>query len=404
MSDKYRLKKSLLTRRQALTLTAIAAGSACVGASAAPAVTSPRAGARVAAILPLSGDLKLFGEQARLGLEVAALEINQSNGVLGRELIIDYFDDEARPTRAKSMAERVSKSADYLAVLGPITSACRNAMSPVLEGAGIPLLYATDYEGGDCGPSRFYFNSVPNQVTKPLLTYLLDQYAGEVYLLGADYIWPRRMFVSCENIIASRGRRIAGKQFVPLQGLSDYNSLINDIQKSNASMVVQALPGLESEQFVAAAHRAGLFPQASIGVLGALALYTRSIRAIDGVRAFGCSPFVETDGSTRAKNFVTKAKHTAPKGVAISAYAATHYSALSALVSACAAKEDVSREAIIAGLAGLEYETPSGQLQIDAATHHTSLNMCLAKIEVAGPTMIGTSELIFPDRACSAGG
>ncbi|MEM8661708.1 MAG: ABC transporter substrate-binding protein [Pseudomonadota bacterium] len=397
-------KSSLLTRRQVLTLTAIAAGSACIGASAAPVVASPRAGARVAAILPLSGGLKLFGEQARLGLEVAALDINQSNGVLGRELIIDYLDDEADPTRSKSIAESVSKNADYLAVLGPITSACRNAMSPILEAAGIPLLYATDYEGGDCGPSRFYFNSVPNQVTKPLLTYLLDEFEGEVYLLGADYIWPRRMFASCENIIASHRRQIAGTQFLPLQGLSNYDSLISNIQKSNASIVIQALPGIESEQFVTAAHAAGLFPQAAIGVLGSVALYTKSIRAIDGVRAFGCSPFIQTDRSRAATDFVARAKHLAPEGVSISAYAATHYSALRALALACSAKQDVSRKAVISGLPGLEYETPSGQLQIDAATHHTSLNMCLTKIEEDGPDMIGSPELIFPDQACSAGG
>ncbi|MEM6580009.1 MAG: ABC transporter substrate-binding protein [Pseudomonadota bacterium] len=398
------LKRSEYTRRQFVTLSAIAASGTFVGARATSVDAGGRASARVAAILPLSGGLKLFGEQARIGLEVAALEINQSDGVLGRELTIDYFNDEADPTRAKSIAESVSKRADYLAVVGPITSACRNSMSPTLEAAGIPLLYATDYEGGDCGPSRFYFNSVPNQVTKPLLTYLLDQFEGKVYLLGADYVWPRRMFASCENIIASRKRQIAGKQFVPLQGLSDYDALIGNIQKSNASIVLQALPGVESEQFVSAARAAGLFPQAAIGVLGSVALYTKSIRAIDDVRAFGCSPFIQTDRSSAATSFVMKAERFAPEGVSISAYAATHYSALKALASACSAKQDVSRKAVISGLPGLEYETPSGLLQIDAANHHTSLNMCLTKIENDGPGMIGSPELIFPDQPCSAGG
>lgn len=391
-------KQCKYSRRQFVSLSAIAAVSTITGAR------TIGSDVRVAAILPLSGGLRLFGEQGRIGLEVAALDINQSGGLLDRELVIDYYDDEAEPARAQSIAAGISKRADYLAVLGPITSACRDAVSPLLEDAGVPLLYATDYEGGDCGPSRFFFNSVPNQVTIPLVNHLLDQFEGGTFLLGADYVWPRRMFESCQRIIASRNRQMSGERYIPLRGLSDYSPVIDEIRESEAKILIQALPGQESEQFVAAARGADLFPNISVGVLGSVSLYTKSIRAIAGIQAFGCSPFLQTERSPAVMNFVMKARRFAPYGVSISAYAATHCNALKAMARACMALQDVSRKAVISGLAGLEYETPTGKLQIDAATHHTSLKMHLAKIGAEGANILGPPELIYPDRACTVGG
>ncbi len=38
---------------------------------------------RIGAVLPFSGGLELFGEQGKLGLDLAAVEINAAGGILG---------------------------------------------------------------------------------------------------------------------------------------------------------------------------------------------------------------------------------------------------------------------------------------------------------------------------------
>ena len=50
----------------------------------------------VGAILPLSGPLKLYGEQAKLGVDLAMLEINKAGGILGRPLKVIYYDNETK--------------------------------------------------------------------------------------------------------------------------------------------------------------------------------------------------------------------------------------------------------------------------------------------------------------------
>lgn len=42
---------------------------------------------RIGALLPFSGGVELYGEQAKLGIDLAAQEINSKGGILGLSLI-----------------------------------------------------------------------------------------------------------------------------------------------------------------------------------------------------------------------------------------------------------------------------------------------------------------------------
>src|SRR6202040_2748412 len=55
---------------------------------------------KIGAVLPFSGGVELCGRQAKLGLDLAAKEINASGGILGRPLEIIYQDDQTDPAIA----------------------------------------------------------------------------------------------------------------------------------------------------------------------------------------------------------------------------------------------------------------------------------------------------------------
>ena len=360
---------------------------------------------RIGAVLPLSGDLSLFGEQARLGLDLATDEINGAGGILGRAISIDYSDGAADPAKAEAAARALTSDAGILAVAGPVTSASRNALSATMLQTRTPLLYATDYEGGDCGATLFYFNSVPNQSASPLMRFLMDEAGKDVYMLGANYIWPHAMFEACAKVIAEKGGNVSGRRFVPLAGLSDYAPVISDIGASGASVLVLALPGKAHTGFMAAAQGAGILNDLTIGNLGAVSLYG-GLR--DGsVRTYGCTPFVESDPSDAVRDFVARARKKAGREATVSAYVATHFNALTALKRACERSGEVSRAAAVAGLAGLGYPTPTGQSQIDAETHHSTLRMFVARATASGLEIVQSpaeQQGIAPDAACVAGG
>lgn len=149
---------------------------------------------KLGAALPFSGGLELFGQQARIGLDLAAAEINAAGGILGQQVEIIYEDNKTDPKTSNERARKLIQSDDVIAVTGPITSAARDAMTGTMERFKTPLLYATNYEGGGCNRYLFFFNTLPNQDAVPLIHYMNGRIGTSYYMFGADYVWPHKMF------------------------------------------------------------------------------------------------------------------------------------------------------------------------------------------------------------------
>ena len=131
-----------LQRRKFLAGAGAASAAAVLCPLGFPAIAQ-NAAVKVGAALPFSGGLELFGDQARIGLDLAAVEINASGGILGRDVDILYRDMKTDPKTAAERARELIQREEVVAVVGPITSSGRNAMVPVMEGLRTPLLYAT---------------------------------------------------------------------------------------------------------------------------------------------------------------------------------------------------------------------------------------------------------------------
>ena len=129
----------------------------------------PAAPIKIGAVLPFSGGVELYGRQAKLGLDLAAKEINAAGGILGRPIELIYEDDKTDPAAALDATQKLIERDGVLALVGPITSRNLNAIAPAVARLKTPLLYATNYEGGQCGRYIFSFSTVPNQELAPLL-------------------------------------------------------------------------------------------------------------------------------------------------------------------------------------------------------------------------------------------
>jgi ABC-type branched-subunit amino acid transport system substrate-binding protein len=97
---------------------------------------------RIGALLPFSGGVELYGEQAKLGIDLAAQEINSKGGILGHPLQVIYADDGTRPQIALNGVNKLIEEDNVLAIIGPITSQNLNAVAPTMLVKKTPLLYA----------------------------------------------------------------------------------------------------------------------------------------------------------------------------------------------------------------------------------------------------------------------
>jgi len=382
-----------LNRRHFMALTA---GAALASTTRSLWAADP---IKIGVVQPFSGGLELFGNQAKLGLELAASEINAAGGVLGRPISLIYEDDKTDPKTAVERATSLIRKEKVLAISGPITSNSRDAMMPTMHRFKTPLLYATNYEGGGCDRYLFSFNTVPNQELEKLLPAMKDQAGDSFYMFGADYVWPQKMFEATEKLVSGMGGSVKGKEFTPW-GVKDFTPVIRRIQESGAKVLVFALPGADGITFIRQAEDLGLLKTCTVAFLGFAETYLGAFGKGKGQNMWVAVPFVASSEDAGAKAFTDKIAKTAGAGTPISHYAFTHYNSLIATSKALEKAGKVDSEALIDNLEGLTFASPTGDITI-GKDHHVTMPMFLAKTEGDGLKTVSALGAIAPKAGCA---
>ena len=106
---------------------------------------------RVGLEAPLSGEQAVLGEGMLKGAELAAAQLNEGDGILGREVEIVPIDDAADPeTGVEAADEAIVDGLD--GVVGPYNSAVGVETLPLYIGAGlVPIRLTSDEETNGLG-------------------------------------------------------------------------------------------------------------------------------------------------------------------------------------------------------------------------------------------------------------
>jgi branched-chain amino acid transport system substrate-binding protein/urea transport system substrate-binding protein len=351
---------------------------------------------KIGAVLPFSGGVELYGRQAKLGIDLAAKEINAAGGILGRPVEVIYEDDKTDPAAALEATKKLTERDGVLAVIGPITSRNLDAMVPALESAKTPLLYATNYEGGKCSRYMFAFSTVPNQELAQLLPYMNRTFGNTYFLLGADRAWPHNMFAAAEPIIKKLGGRIVGTEYTTGKE-TDFGPLIDRIAATKAKVLLFALKG-DGLNFIPQADDRGLFKTTTVAFLG-LSETDLGIFGGKGQNMFVVVPSVATSDLPAVKAFAAKVRAEAGADATVSNYVMTHYNALMAVKAAIEKAGKIDKEAMIDALSGLAIKTPTGPVTI-GKNRHATMNLFLAKTKGRELVTVRSLGEIVPNPGC----
>ena len=393
------------TSRRTVLIGAGAAGAvASLSTFGFPAIAQARP-VPVGAVLPFSGGLELFGEQARFGLDLARAEINAKGGILGRPVEILYRDSKTDPKTAAERTRELIQRDDAIAVAGEILSSSREAMAPIIEGLRTPLLYATNYEGatdagGGCGRYLFFFNTVPNQDTAPLIPWLTANGKGSrYYMFGQNYVWPRNMFKAAKPMIAAARGTVLAEEYTP-GGKKDFLPTIRKIADSGAQILLFALPGADGITFIKQAEEFGLLRRVTVAFLGFSETYLGAFGEGKGENMVAGVPFVASDTDAGVRDFVNqvRALHGADAGV--SHYVFSHYNALMALKAGIERSGDLTREGAVNGMNGLTLPVATGTAQITPGDHHVAMQMYIARTEGGQLRVVERLGAISPQSGC----
>ena len=366
--------KKIINRRDVLRGGAALAGSMAIGA---PLFAQGKT-VKLGVMMPFSGGLELFGAQAMQGVEMLVDEMNSAGGVLGRQVEIIRADNRTDPKTSVERTQQLIRRDDVDAVIGPISSAARDAIKSSIERGRKPLLYATDYEGGVCSDYIACYSALPAHYVDPLVPYLMETVGKRVYLFGADYVWPQKMNIAIRAAVASNGGEVVGEEYTPF-GVKDFATTIRKIEESGADAVILTLPGADGVTFVKQFTAAGMKAKSRLAYPGFNENYLPGLSAAESEGIIGCSHFIQTLDRPEAQDFVARQKHRYGEDAVVSDVVVAHYSITKFFLEAMQRAESDETEQIMAALPG-SMTVANGEVTLRAADKHADLNVLLFEV------------------------
>lgn len=388
-----------VSRRGAVT--GAAASLAAFSLIGAPAIGQSRS-LKIGALLPLTGGLTLHAEQMWLGIQATAAEINAAGGVLGRPLEVIYRDAQGGTQGLPAQCHDLVRQDGVSAIVGPFIAAGRKAASRALKDLDVPLVCASNNEGNHCLRNFFSLGPVPNQDTLPLIHHLDGGEGRRYYLVGSFTSWQAGGFREAAlDIMNSEGGKIIGQAHTNI-GEKNFEPIIRHIDKSDADTVIFCVPRPQGAGFISQARTYGLLKKVRIGWVGFNELHTAQLSPDESSAVTTVSPFVAADDEGGVPDLVARMHSVSNPETTVTYYAFTHYAAVTAIAEACRKTGDISSAGVLGGLPNLTFESATGPVTIDAASHHASYNLVVARGDGDRLAVVERLGQIAADPGCSA--
>lgn len=336
---------------------------------------------KVGFISDLSGEWTIYGIPMHNAAKLAIQEINEQGGLLGRKVRMitedSRTDTKVGPERARKLIEL-----DKVQVLaGTISSAMREAVTPVATKQNQMLyLYPTFYEGGVCNRLIFEFGEVPAQQIRPFLPWIMESFGKKVYIIGADYIWPRILNRHVKDVVAKAGGKVLGEEYVPIP-VSDFSSSITRIQQAAPDVVFSDLAG--------SAHLAFYKQFAATGLKDKIKIATPVVdeTAVAGLGQvaegiYSCFAYFDELKTPRNDAFKTAYRKVSGGQESIGTIAESMYIGLHMWAQGVKKAKTTKVDAVVQAMkSGLSFDAPEGTVKLEGKTHHLTRTMHIGVVK-----------------------
>jgi ABC-type branched-subunit amino acid transport system substrate-binding protein len=374
------IERPNLTLSRRRLLKAGAAGLA-IGTLGAPAIVRAAEPIRVGILQPFSGGLEVLGAQGAQGAEMALLEANEAGGVLdGRMFEIIRADTKTDPKTAVEKTNELIRSQKVTAIIGPVTSAERDAMQSTIERFKTPLLYATDYEGGVCSRYITCYSALPAHWVAPLVPFAVANIGKNFYLLGSDYVWPQKMNAAYKAEAEKAGGKVVGEEY-GAWGAKDYTPTLRKIEAAAADTVVITLVGADAITFVKQFAASSLKGKVRLIFFGFSENYLSGLSADESNGIVGSSNFIATLDKPEAKAFVEKVVKRYGDKAVVSNTVDAHYTLTRFFVEGVKKAGSDDKEKITDAMVGQSLMSGNGEVTLRAVDRHTDLNVLIVEAQ-----------------------
>ncbi|MBV6760307.1 substrate-binding domain-containing protein [Rhodococcus opacus] len=208
-------------------------------------------------VVPLQGPAGLFGPSCEAMSELIVHDLNESGGILGREVRVELVDGGGDPSQVAAEVGRLLDQGRIDAVTGWHISSVRHALAPVVAGR-VPYVYPALYEGGEKRPGIYCSGETPRLQIAPALRWMREHMGlRRWFVVGDDYVWPRRSSEAVHTYARDLGLDVVGQAFV---GLGDraISRVVKRVAEADCDGVFMLLVGQDAVAFNRSFAKAGL--------------------------------------------------------------------------------------------------------------------------------------------------
>ena len=368
-------KHIMQSRRALLKQSALLAAAGVIGA---PAIIRAAEPIRIGILQPFSGGLEALGEQGYQGAKLAVDEVNDKGGLLNRHVDYVRADDKTDPKTAVERTLELIQRDNVDAIIGPVTSANRDAIMPTIDRLKTPLLYATDYEGGVCDRYITCYSAVPEQWVKPLIPYVREHYGDAFFLVGSNYVWPQKMNASIKNVASEVGARTVGEEYVPF-GNKDFTSILRKIESSGANVLVNTVVGADAVTLVKQFTAAGLKPKVKIVFFGFSENYIAGLTEPESDGIVTISNFISSLDKPEAKEFVKKVRDRYGPKTIVSNTTDAHYNLMRFYFGGVERAQSTDKEKVTDAMVDQWLLSGNGRVYLRPEDRHVDLNVLISE-------------------------
>lgn len=331
---------------------------------------------RVGILYSATGTTSTIGQSQLQGAQLAIDEINESGGLLGRELVAVRYDPASTPARYAALAEQLIVRDGINVIFGCYMSSSRKAVIPIVEKWNRLLFYPTLYEGFEFSGNVIYTGAAPNQNSVQLADYMTSSFGARVYLIGSDYIYPYESNrIMGELVMQHPGSDKLGEHYLPLDATErDYAAIMQDIRARQPDFIFSTVVGDSTASLYRAYADAGFNPQTM--PIASLTTSEAEIAQMGaGVAAghFTAAPYFQSIDSPANARCLARLRQRLgddcrPNLCWEAAYFQMH---LFANAFRQAGSDRIGD--LLPHLLGSEFDAPQGRIRLDPGNHHTWL-------------------------------
>jgi urea transport system substrate-binding protein len=326
-----------------------------------------------------SGAMAISEQTVRDSLTMAAKEINDDGGIMGKTVEFVEEDGASDPAIFAEKIQKLLTGDCVAAVFGGWTSASRKAMLPVVEANNGLLFYPVQYEGLEASKNIYYTGATTNQQIIPAMDFLASKGVKTLFLAGSDYVFPRTANKIIKQYAAELGIEIVGEEYVPLDK-DDWSTQVAKIVDAKPDFVFNTINGSSNVGFIKAYYEQGLSAKTTPIISVSIAEEEAPAMGVDLTGQYASWNYFQTVESPENETFVSAFKEMYGEDRPTSDPMEAAYTSLYLYKNMVEKAQSFDVDDINASSDGVSFASPEGEVVINGENHHIAKTSLIGQI------------------------